>query len=336
MWQVVGQPKAITLLQRSIQMGQLSHAYLFVGPPHVGKLTLALNLAQTVNCQAKSAPCGDCISCRRIATAKHADVQIIGLISMDKREISIEQIREIQSSASLPPYEGKYKIFILDKAELLSHEAANCLLKTLEEPLPQVLFILLTHSEKLLPPTIVSRCQRVELHPLPVSLVKGTLTEHYGVADQRAELLARLSGGCLGWAFLAMQDESLLQKRSSRLAALVNLSYMSRRERLKYAAELAAQFSKNREEVQEVLDLWVNWWHDLLLVKGENGEFITNIDQESVLLLQAKSYTMRQIKESISHLHAVSEQLEQNVNPRLALEVLMLNMPIGDTINTHA
>lgn len=327
MWQVVGQPKAITLLERSIEMGQLSHAYLFVGPPHVGKLTLALNLAQVVNCGAVAPPCGECTSCRRIAAGKHADVQIIGLISEEKREIGIEQIREMQTAASLPPYEGRHKVFIFDKAELLSHEAANCLLKTLEEPSPQVLLVLLTARESALLPTIVSRCQRVELRPLPVTLVKEALIEDYGVAADRAELLARLSDGCFGWALLTMQDEKILEERSRRLTTLVDLSYASLKQRLAYAAELAAQFSRSREEVEEVLALWLQWWHDLLLVKGGDGKFVINIDQQSTLFQQAKHLSTRQVMDFIYHLQATHEQLEQNANPRLALEVLMLSMP---------
>jgi len=335
MWQVVGQPNAIKLLERSIEMGQLSHAYLFVGPPHVGKLTLALNLAQVVNCGAAAPPCGECTSCRRIAASKHADVQIIGLISEEKREIGIEQIREMQTAASLPPYEGRHKVFIFDKAEFLSHEAANCLLKTLEEPSPQVLLVLLTARESaLLPtivsallPTIVSRCQRVELRPLPVTLTKEALIEDYGVAGDRAELLARLSDGCFGWALLTMHDEKILEERSRRLATLVDLSYASLKQRLAYAAELAAQFSRSREEVEEVLALWLQWWHDLLLVKGGDGKLVANIDQQSTLIQQAKHLSARQVMDFIYHLQVTHEQLEQNANPRLALEVLMLSMP---------
>ncbi len=334
MWQVVGQPKAIRLLARSLETGQLSHAYLFVGPPHVGKLTLALNLAQAVNCGASTPPCGECASCRRIAAGKHADVQIIGLISEEKREIGIEQIREMQAAASLPPYEGRHKVFIFDKAELLSHEAANCLLKTLEEPSPQVLLILLTAGESALLPTIVSRCQRVELRPLPINLIKEALIEAHGVAADRAELFARLSDGCFGWALLAMQDEKVLEERGRRLATVADLSYASLKQRLAYAAELAAQFSRSREEVEEVLTLWLQWWHDLLLIKGGDGKFVINIDQQSALLQQAKDFSTRQVMDFIYHLQVVSEQLEQNANPRLALEVLMLSMPTCDAIST--
>lgn len=151
MWKVVGQTRAVSLLQHSLERGLLAHAYLFVGPPHVGKMTLALNLAQALNCEAAAPPCGECAACQKIALVKHADVQVIGLVdgsnsveARSRAEIGIDQIREIQHSSSLPPFEGRYKVFIIDGAELLSTEAANCLLKTLEEPVDRVMFILLS------------------------------------------------------------------------------------------------------------------------------------------------------------------------------------------------
>ena len=119
-----------------------------------------------------------CASCQKIASAKHADIQIVGLTKSEdsaearsRTEIGIDQIRELQHSSSLPPFEGKYKVFIIDGAEFLSSEAANCLLKTLEEPFDRVVFILLTTSDRLLPATVVSRCQRLELVPLKIGEV---------------------------------------------------------------------------------------------------------------------------------------------------------------------
>ena len=315
------------MLERSLKAGQLSHAYLFVGPPHVGKMTLAINLAQAVNCEAEEPPCTECIPCRRIASGIHSDVQIISLTSPEKAEIGIDQIRELHHAASLPPFEGKHKVFIIDRAELLSTEAANCLLKTLEEPLPRVLLILLSSKERLLLPTIVSRCQRIELAPLLSATIKEVLTGR--TSPERAELLARLSGGCLGWALSAAQDEQILMERSQQLTRLIELDQASREQRFSYAAELATQFSKNREEVEEVLSLWLNWWRDLLLVKGGGSQFISNLDYQSTLFRYAQAYSLRQIRDFIYAIEAAAKQLDQNANPRLVLEVLMLNIPEG-------
>jgi DNA polymerase-3 subunit delta' len=217
MWQLAGHSRATTLLQQSLRNGQLSHAYLLVGPAHVGKFTLARNLAQAVNCESESRPCQECTSCRRIATSKHSDIHIVDLVSVEKKEIGIRQIAEMQTAAHLPPFEGKCKVFIFDRAEMLSNEAANSLLKTLEEPPPNILIILLTARESALLPTIASRCQRVELRPLPLGLVIDVLVKDYQVPQERADFLARLSGGCLGWALQALRDETLLSSREQRL-----------------------------------------------------------------------------------------------------------------------
>jgi len=336
MWQVVGQSRVISLLQRSLEKEALAHAYLFVGPPHVGKMTLALNLAQALNCEADEPPCGECASCQKIALAKHADVQIIGLVSngdsaeaKPRAEIGIDQIREMEHAASLPPFEGKHKMFIIDGAELLSTEAANCLLKTLEEPVGKVIFILLTTNDRLLPATVVSRCQRVELPPLATGEVEATLDTSWGVEQQKAKLLARLSHGCLGWAISATGDDSLLQQRAERLERLVDTIHAGYEERFAHAAQLATQFSQNRGLVQEILDLWLQFWRDLMLVKIGCGNIITNVDLEAMLVAMAKGYSLAQIKAVINSIQAAGEQLRQNANPRLVLEVLMLSLPGG-------
>jgi len=333
-WQVVGQNRAVSLFQRSLEREAVAHAYLLVGPPHVGKMTLALDLAKALNCEASEPPCGVCDSCQKIALAKHADVQIIGLTrdgnsaeTKPRVEISIDQIRQMQHSASLPPFEGRCKVFIIDGAELLSNEAANCLLKTLEEPVGKVIFILLTTNERLLPATVISRCQRLELPPLAATEVEATLNSRWGVEPQKARLLARLSHGCLGWALSAAHNGGLLERRAERMDRLLNVIDADCEERFAYATQLAAQFSQNRGLVQEILDLWLDYWRDLLLIKAGCDDTITNADMLATLVDQAKGYSLVQVKSFINSLQAAEEQLRQNANPRLVLEVLMLSIP---------
>ena len=246
MWQVVGQDRVVSLLQHSLERQSVAHAYLFIGPPHVGKMTLAINLAQALNCEAAEPPCGECDSCQKIDSAKHADVQVIGLASDEdsaetnhRVEIGIDQIRQMQHSSSLPPFEGKYKVFIIDGAERLSIEAANCLLKTLEEPADKVIFSLLTTNEQFLPPTVISRCQRLELLPLATAEVEAALNKR-GIESPRARFLAKLSRGCLGWALSAAFDESLLQQRSEKMDRLLDIINADYETRFAYATQLAA------------------------------------------------------------------------------------------------
>lgn len=333
MWQITGQNKIVSLLQRSLEQGSLAHAYLFVGPPHVGKMTLAINLAQAVNCDGAERPCGECVPCRKIASGKHADVQIAGITQQansdekSKTEISIDQVRAIQHSSNLPPFEGKYRVYIIDGAEQLSIEAANCLLKTLEEPPERVIFILLTINDRdRLPATVVSRCQRLQLFPLAVAEVVTALVERWGIEQQKAELLARLSHGCLGWAVTAASDATVLEQRRNLITRLLEV-VQTGDERFVYAGQLALQFGRNRDSVYHVLSLWLDWWRDALLVKTGNNEAVTNTDFLPTLSEMAQRYSLPQIRSVIGGIQDVEKQLRQNANAQLALEVMMLNIP---------
>lgn len=337
MYQVIGQPKAVEILRRSLETGRLAHSYLFVGPPHIGKKTLALGLAQALNCEEAERPCGWCASCLRIAAGKHADVQVISRLAEDaqgdaasKKQITIGQIRELQQTAALLPYEGRARVFIIDGAEHLNEDSANCLLKTLEEPPPQVFIILLTLNDGMLLPTIVSRCQRIELVPAPPHVIEDALVQTWEVDPAKARTLGRLSRGCIGWAISAALDERVLEERSERLTELRDLPTSSIAQRFDVAARLAAGVSKKRHSVEETLALWLEWWRDILLVKAGCSQFITNVDEEAALRQQATGYGLNDVKDCIEAIRAAQRQLEQNANPRLVLEVLMLRLPQPD------
>jgi DNA polymerase-3 subunit delta' len=159
--------------------------------------------------------------------------------------------------------------------------------------------------------------------------VEAALESRWGVERQKAKLLARLCHGGLGWAVSAASDSSLLDLRAERIEKLLNIINSDYEGRFAYAAQLAAQFSQNRGTVQEVLDLWLDWWRDLLLVKVGCGDNATNIDHLATLANLAKGYSLAQIKAVIKRIQAAGIQLRQNANPRLVLEVLMLDIPVG-------
>ena len=330
MWPVIGHAKVISLLEQSLGRAAVAHAYLLVGPAQVGKMKMALSLAQALNCKTRN-PCDQCPSCLRISQGIHADVQIIGLengeeSSRSHTEISIDRIREMQHAANLAPYEGEYRVFIIDGAERLSLEAANALLKTLEEPVGRVVFIVLTADEAVLPATIVSRCQRLELMPLAVKEVEQALIEKQ-IDAQQAGLLARVSRGLVGWALTAASDEKILEERSQRLDKIIDVIDGGLETRFAYATEVADLFPGNRKTVAEILGLWLEWWRDLMLVNLDNRESANNIDRMEKLTEMAGRYELRQIREFMGNIQTVEEQLRHNVSPRLALEVLILNLP---------
>lgn len=331
MWHVFGHSKAVALMERSIKTERLAHAYLITGPPHTGKMAIAINLAQALNCQQSNPPCNQCGTCRRISTGMHPDVQIISRLddgsSTLKKEIIIGQIRELQQSAALQPYEGKYRIYIINGAEYMNEESSNRLLKTLEEPPANVMIILLSANIRRLLPTIVSRCHLLELLPVNPSLIEKTLIERYHVPPESAKNLSRLSNGAIGWAISAAEDSSILRERFSKQNELLDIQKSSITRRLDYAARLATQFSKERTSVEETLQLWLEWWRDLLLLKVECPQLVINSNQISMLQDQSDMYNLDDIRKCIEAILNASEQLAQNVNPRLSLEVLMLSMP---------
>ncbi len=340
MWNIYGQDHLLRQLEPALKQGRLAHAYLLAGPPHVGKMALALALAQGVNCLAgPGAPCGACTQCRRIALGQHADVRVFSVAQgaptsrgrdagAARTLISIDDVREVQRQTSLKPYEGACIVIIFDGAEAMSLDAANALLKTLEEPPPQVLLLLLTSNEEALLSTIRSRCRALTLLPASKAQVVARLMGEHKAGPQQAERLARLSRGCLGWALTALADPARLEQQEADMEQVRETCQAGLEERFSYAAELAGRFPRDRESVRESLYLWLRWWRDLLLVKEGADAYVQDPQQLTALRLQAAQLTTGQVVEAIKALLQTLEALDRNARPSLALEVLMLRLPV--------
>ena len=334
MWQVYGQDHILRQLDGSLKQGRPAHAYMLVGPRHVGKMTLALNLAQAVNCsQDPAAPCRECNQCLRIAQGLHADVRILSVGRTDsegptRTAIGIDDVKEVLREVNLKPFEGACRVIIFETADLMSEEAANALLKTLEEPPEQALILLLTANEEAVLPTIRSRCQRLLLLTLAKEKLEEYLVEEHQASAEDADRLARLSRGCPGWAISALHDtDSMLQRRDEELDRLNEICGSGLAERFSFANDLANRFYKDRNMAKESLFLWLRWWRDLLLIKEGGEEYVINADRLTELRLEATRLTTSQIFHFIKRLLDTLEALDRNASARLTLEVLMLDLP---------
>ena len=333
-WKTLGQEHLLARLQPALERGRESHAYLLAGPPHVGKLTLAREIAQAVNClRGSGAPCGECVQCQRIADGLHADVRVVDLEFSRMVEgrntvttITIDAIRELERTVNLNPFEGSRSVIIIDGAGAMTPEASNALLKTLEEPPPGVLFLLLTDDEDALLPTIRSRCQAMQLLPMSRRQMIDYLGEQRGASEEDADRLYRLSRGCLGWALRALDDPQLLEQRQADLGRMRETVGAGLDTRFGYANEVATLFGSNRAAARELLALWLRWWRDLLLVKEGAEEYLHNADHADALRAHAETLTTAQVAAFIRRLLATISALDANANPRLALETLMLHV----------
>ncbi len=339
-WNIIGHAWAVKFLSRNLAADRVAHAYLLTGAHGIGKTTLARAFAQALQCTRANAPCGECHACQQVARGKQIDVQILEGVpprydftkdppppprqsDREKRTLRIPQIRELLRDLSRAPFEGKYKIVILRRFEEAEEEAANAFLKTLEEPPRYARLILTARDASLLLPTIASRCQILNLRPLAAAQVETALVKRWQVETERARLIARLSGGRLGWAVRASADATLLDARQRYLTELETLLSEGRAERITRAGELA----KEKEELPDLLEAWVGWWRDVLLIQSEEGARMTNVDRAEALRSAAARCARAEVYRAIQQTRETARYLAQNVNDRLAMEVLMLEMP---------
>jgi len=328
-WNIVGHEHAIDLLRRTIAAQQVRHAYLLTGSDHIGKTLLAQRFAQTLLCTggpdpsaAPLVPCNSCLACRKVLHGNHPDMHVIRK-APDKQFILIEQVRALQSDSSRKTLEGRRNVFIIEKADEMNTAAANCLLKTLEEPEPDVVLLLTVSDPGLLLPTILSRVQQISMHLLTTSHIKNALEQQWEVESDEAALIAALAAGRMGWAIQAVEDEDLLLERKAQLETLAKLPGVSKVQRF----DIAQKLSTDSEKTRSVLELWLLWWRDMVLAANTCLDLTVNVDMRTTLKQQAAKIGTAESERMVRAILGTMEALDQNVNARTALEVLMLDLP---------
>lgn len=322
---IVGQPLAVRLLRRALVSGKVVHAYLFVGPEGVGKRTVALELARSLNCTeltSAGSACNVCSSCRRI-TADEMNHPDIAIVEPDGRTIKTDQVKELRSQMYARPTQGRYRIGIVDGADRMNPESGNRVLKLLEEPPHYAVLILLAQNISGVLPTLVSRCQVIHFPPVPADQVASYLTQRRSLAAGEASLLASLSGGSIGRAMEMATDETLLQRRDKALELIGRLSRMDVFDALQFAEGMG----KQKEHLDQWLELLIIWLRDALLaVQTGSDDLVINRDQMPAVRNIGERLGTEQLMVLLEAVTEVRGQMQRNVNVRLALDVLLLRL----------
>jgi len=327
-WDVIGHEWAARLLKRRISRQQVGHAYLLTGPKGVGRCMMALQFAQALNClqpPEPGQPCGVCRVCKQIAQMQHPDLSVVQAEN-EGGTLKVEQVRSLQHTLSLSPYEARYRVALLLRFEEANANAQNALLKTLEEAPPRVILILTADNAENLLPTIVSRCEVLRLRPLPVEQLQLELGKRQ-VEPNLARLLAHLSGGRLGYALNLLSSPAALEHRRTLLDDMVRLLGATRRERFAYAELI----SKDREALRKAYLTWLSFWRDLVLRIVAAETPLVNLDMQDTLDLLARRISLPVACARIADLERAVRRLEANLNPRLLTEVLLLDWPRIET-----
>jgi DNA polymerase-3 subunit delta' len=326
-WELVGHEWAVDLLRRDLTANRLAHAYLFTGADGIGKRTLAVQFARAVNCEAPPEPgdlCGQCRACRLIGAGKHPDLFHLQPEGTGAR-ILVDSTREVIQSTILKPIEAKRRIALLTDFHRALPNAANALLKTIEEPPPSVLLLITAESADELLPTIVSRCRVVPLRPLREQTVAQALRERWHTDPERAALLARLSGGRLGWAVLQTHLEDWAAEREAQFQQWSQIFRANRFTRFALAQKTVGE----RSDLRDSLHAWQSFAHDLLLRTLSGSTEVANIDFQAAVDSLAGGVSPEQARTWLYALRRVEEQIDRNANLRLALEAAFLDAPGG-------
>ena len=316
---IYGQEGPITVLKSAIEKKRVPHAFLFYGAEGIGKRTTALVFAKALNCEAGGADaCDACTSCRKIDSGNHPDILII---RPEGQFIKVADIKELQERMRFRPLEGARRVVIIDDAERMNITSANSLLKTLEEPSPTNVFILVSSRPHLLPLTILSRCHRLRFNPVQRDVIAAFLEKELALAPDKALILASSSGGSIGRAlslhrgdYIALRDSILGRISKGSLDPLGCLA-------------LAGELAGDREDIQEALDILKTWYRDLLVFR-ETGraEALINRDHAGDIGRLAGFTGAEAILRGIRTIQVAAAAIERNVNKPLTLETMVFTL----------
>lgn len=334
---IVGHESQLTLLEHLFRKDTIGGTYLFCGPENVGKETVALALAKALLCEVTQAPgCGTCKSCRETEALAHPDLTVLSPEGKSQT-IKQEKMEELLQRARLKSYHGGWRVAVLREAHHMHHQSSPMLLKLLEEQPPRSVFILVSHKEEQILPTVRSRCKIVPFFPLSESLMEKALAKEDGLGEAQNRALRRLAGGRLGLA-LRITRGDFLSRRDKILALLENLSF-DRFSSILAAVEGLLELAKpakkadaaeapeaGRTEERELLFALQTLLRDVWVARKGSQDLIFHGDRTDRLVKLAEKWGNAPLEALLDMMEQASRDLEFNVSLRMILEKALLNL----------
>lgn len=339
-WSLSGHDAAVGEVSAALLSGRPSHAYLITGPAGIGRTTFARRLAQTLNCEKPSElrPCLECRTCARIESGAHPDVTVVDLAwqaemiaaprgdaSRVRQRLSIDTVRWLRQDIVTRPMMGRWKIQIIDDAELLSETAPDAFLKTLEEPPPYAVIVLVAPSIDAVSETIRSRCRHIALGTVSTGVVRETL-EARGVPAAAASAIARGAHGRIAWAIRMAEDPDAMRARREKVeSAFEHLT--TPLGRVEVSGVVATNHSRNRDVTYELLDLYAGLWRDAMLYRTGLRDLTVYPEVGDRLAKYAASLDVTEIHKAVRATRRCMEDLDTNIQARIALHAMVMQWP---------
>lgn len=322
-WPIFGHQKVVQFLQKSIEKDRLSHAYLFVGPENIGKKTVAKYFALSLICQSKEKkPCLNCLPCQEVL--KNISPEVYWLRKeKDKKNIGIDQIRDLKTKLFLSPFSSSYKIAIIIDVEKLTREAADSFLKILEEPPVARVIILIANSLKFLPKTIISRCQLVRFSLTPKKIIEEFLNKKFHFSENKIKEITSYSLGRFGRAMKLVEFEGFLEKFQKNSKIFLEIIEADLDKKFKIIEKISQQEDK---VLKEIIFCWTTVIRDFILMTIKNDFLIINSSLRDRLKKIISRYSLNQLYYTMEELNRLKIYLHHNVNTKLALENFVLTL----------
>lgn len=339
-WPVIGHDEAVGDLSDAVRSGRVAHAYLITGLHGVGRTRLAIALAQALNCEraVDERPCGVCDNCRRISAGAHPDVTRVDLewqaqmiavprgdASRSRQRLSIETVRWLRQDIVTRPIMGRWKVQIVDDADLLSESAPDAYLKTLEEPPPFAVIVLVATSIDTVSETVRSRCRHVGLGTVAAQTIRETL-EARGVPAAAAGAISRSARGRIAWALRMADDPEALRARREQVeTALEHIT--APLGRVEISGVIASNHSRNRDATLELLDLYTGLWRDALLHRAGLGDLVVFPEVADRLASYAANFEVGDLHRAVGATRRCMGDLDANMQARIALHAMVMQWP---------